>query len=717
MVSLFLLLWSGAAAGAEEIYELDQITVKVKKTETELNISPEGNTEDIPVAEKEKPVVSTIPDVLDKTEGVDVQRRSILTPKNSQVRLRGFDESRYNVMLDGRLLNGTGVMGGFYVDWTSIPLLEWEQVEVGKGAYSAKYGNTLGGTINLVPKRPDEELDASASAGLKRYGTFGTADYAAIRYGHFGGVVTVGYDTTDGNLRNSEAERQNYSGTLYYYPGGDGELRAAFRYVNGEFNLPVNNWKGTPWYDPAYPESSGSMLIGPGVRFPYGDTFGDGSYYTKERFETEIAYRQTLFDFDTETIVYYNYEDRKDVFTSMNLDETVLTRDASPDLSWGWSSRFKRTLGSHLVGFGGEGHYLGYDGTTNTFIRDFYFFSPISDGNDEHDASRWHGVYLDDTWKLFDKLDLYGGLRLDNYFADQNVDAVSSYQYGYPAGYEKVHAKFDETTVLPKFGAVYRPVEPLSLYGRIGRATRFPNNPELYWYYGGYRPEVDPNSNVRRSDLTYEDALQFEGGASYRFSDNFTSWLTYYDYQVDDYIRWIWGYMPGSLVYNIDEVRLQGVELAAEGRIWKNFFGFANFTYQHTQKEGDVLDGSNDLSDELSELPEYKANWGIKYQRADGALASVAFRYVGPTGVLVVNGENYASGVPLSSAVELEHLGGFVTMDLLFRYPVIQYAVGKKQVVGLLSVGVENLFDKKYVEEYYFPAPGRSFNVALEAKF
>jgi iron complex outermembrane receptor protein len=60
-------------------------------------VSPEITRQEIPVKVAEKPVISTIPDILDVTAGLDIQRRSILTPKQSQVRIRGMDERRAGV--------------------------------------------------------------------------------------------------------------------------------------------------------------------------------------------------------------------------------------------------------------------------------------------------------------------------------------------------------------------------------------------------------------------------------------------------------------------------------------------------------------------------------------------------------------------------------------------------------------------------------------------
>lgn len=159
---------------------------------------------------------------------------------------------------------------------------------------------------------------------------------------------------------------------------------------------------------------------------------------------------------------------------------------------------------------------------------------------------------------------------------------------------------------------------------------------------------------------------------SYRPVYRLTLLFTYYNCHVDNYLRTIFGYSQSRIVYNLDEALLHGVELSADGRIWGDFFAFANFTFQQTRKYGDVFDGSNALSSELSELPEFKVNRGVEYQREDGATASSNFRYVGATDVPVVNDDNYASGAPLGSAVELKHLGDFFTVDLLFKYPVLK---------------------------------------------
>lgn len=700
---------------AEETVTLETITVEAERQST-----AERNVETIDLETEAKPVISTVPDALDKTSGLDIQRRSVLTPKSSQVRVRGFDEKRTLIMLDGRPLNGTGVMGGQFVDWSALPVTGWESVDVGKGAFSAKYGNTLGGTINLVPARPGDDPEFRLFGGYKRYDTFSYGASASARTGPFAAFLSGGYDQTDGHLRNSGVERGNVVGRLYGFWGDDGEIMAGFRLVDGDYNMPVENRRALPGYDNEFPESSGSYLIGPGIQFPGGDRHGDGSFYTKKRQELDLGLRKRIAGVNAELKFYFNNEEREDTICSYTTGEKVMVREAVPDRSWGWTARFSKLLGAHQIGFGGDGNYQGYGGTENTFILDGYFPRPVTDGSDDWDGTRWQGAYLDDLWLVHPAIDLYAGLRFEDYQGDRTVDTVLGYQNGRPAGFGTTEAKFDEQTLLPKLGLIWRPANGLALHGRFARATRFPDNPAFYWYYGGYRPEVDPNSDVVRPDLTYEDALQYEAGLRFTRIPGLSLSLAYYHYDVDDYIRWIFGYAPSRVVYNIESVTFDGVEADVEARFLENFYAFANFTWQKTKKEGDVLDGSNALTDELSELPEMKFNCGVKYERPDGALAKITLRWVDDTEVPYIGdpgapyaGSSAPDGTAVGRDVTLIDLDSFVTLDVLFKYPVVR----RDRFRGFVTAGVENLLDEEYREEFDFPAPGRVFHVGAEVRF
>jgi outer membrane cobalamin receptor len=54
----------------------------------------------------------------------------------------------------------------------------------------------------------------------------------------------------------------------------------------------------------------------------------------------------------------------------------------------------------------------------------------------------------------------------------------------------------------------------------------------------------------------------------------------------------------------------------------------------------------------------------------------------------------------------------FIIVNCLVRYPV-----WAKGFDGFLTLGVENIFDTDYEEDYDFPAPGRCFSIGAKVAF
>ncbi len=108
---------------ADKALEIPQIEVLAHKEKAAT--SSIITKEDI----SEGPYMNT-PGFMREQSGIDLTRRSLLGVQNSQMRLRGFDESRYQVYINGRTWKGAGVKGGFYVDWSTITLADLERLEV-----------------------------------------------------------------------------------------------------------------------------------------------------------------------------------------------------------------------------------------------------------------------------------------------------------------------------------------------------------------------------------------------------------------------------------------------------------------------------------------------------------------------------------------------------------------------------------------------------------
>lgn len=717
-ISMAALFMTRGAEGGTRPNEPDQAAFQMEEivfTGTRLP-SPEAHTETIRMESAAKAVTPTVPDAMVHAAGIDVQQRGILTPKNSQVRIRGMDEPRLQILLNGRPLNGTGVMGGYFVDWSALSTQQIETVEITRGAFSAKYGNSLGGAIRLAADPPPQNPRANISTGYKRYDTFSADASVSGRQGPFATRLAVGHQRTGGHLRNSRAERSDAAGRLYFFWGDDGRLELCLRHSTGDYHMPVENRKTTVGYDPDFPGHGGDYLAGPGIPFPAEDHHGDGSYFTKQQTEADIRFQKGIGTLDAELITYFNYEERTDHIYSDNTGQKILERDAIPDRSWGWRTNFSRPGTDHIAGFGAEGNYQGYGGTENQYVRPDYFPRPPAEGEDDWDATRWHGFFVDDLWDLTPKLDIYAGLRYDDYSGNRSVDMVTGYnEKGKPTGFQKREVDFHKGVLSPKLGIVYSPLPSLSVYGRAARAARFPDNPAFYWYYTGYRPEVDPRTDITRKNLTYEDAMEYEAGTSYTALNNITLSATLYHYRVSDYIRWIFGYPPSRVVYNIDRVDFTGAEIEVSGRIWGPVSAFANYTWQKTDKHGDVLDASSALSESLPELPENKFNCGLSWQGDHGAAARIRVRWVDDRQVPYIAGEDRPDGTARFAAgtTVLKHMDSFLTVDISFKYPVFR----QLNITGFITGGVENLTDENYQEEYDFPAPGRSFHIGAELVF
>ncbi|WP_312516024.1 TonB-dependent receptor plug domain-containing protein [Anaerospora sp.] len=105
-----------SASGAPS-YDLEEIIVTANAERAPIT----ADTINVKVASPGK--AASIPELLRQSSGLDIQMRTKAgDSQDGTVKLRGFDARRFTVLVDGRPVNMSGVMGGSYVDWTTIPL-------------------------------------------------------------------------------------------------------------------------------------------------------------------------------------------------------------------------------------------------------------------------------------------------------------------------------------------------------------------------------------------------------------------------------------------------------------------------------------------------------------------------------------------------------------------------------------------------------------------
>jgi len=691
------------SAGAEEAEAITAEPEKVKKVEALPQIEVLAVPEEAPtstIIKKEEidlGYYQTISGAFEDQAGVDLTRQSLLGRNNRQVSIRGLDESRSQINLNGRSIKATGVMGGYYVDWSMIPLQDIERVEIIRGAQSAAYGDTLGGVINIITSKgskvPKVALDAS-------YGSWDTQTYRFSHSYGFGPVLYAfgaGHGKSSGYLRNNYVDRWDVNGSLTLECPWDLSLTVAARYSAPENGMIVENRDYLPFFRPNEPRSDYNYLGGPGLAFRGGaKTWGDNSHVFNQRTELDFSILKKLWTGEVELKYFYNQESRHDRFYALDdRNKLIAERGAGCDDTWGWKFRCRQTinhvpwLGKVPVNFGAEGIYYGYGGFSYEFIDPTYFRRVPTDGSGIKNAQKIQSGYVETTLPLASFMELYLGLRYDNYIASPNINPASrTFVYG-----------ISKDGLVPKSTLTFRPTDSTEGYISVNYASRYPTQPEFYWFGGGYQP---PN---RTGSLSPEFGMQYEAGVKQKLPMNSVVRVRGYYYDINQYIRTVFGYRPSRVIYNIDLVKLRGVEVEGEVGLPYHLSAFANYSWQQTSTSADPLSG--DIR-KLPEYPEHKFNLGLKYKDNKGAegkayLRMVSHRYY-PEAQVILN--------KLTGA-KLRPMKGFLTLNLEGRYPVVQ----KGGMKGYLYGGIDNLFGEYYEEAAGFPLPTQTVYGGIQLRY
>jgi iron complex outermembrane receptor protein len=641
-----------------------------------------------------------LPGFLDEQSGIDLTRRSLMGEKNRQVQIRGLDESRYQVYLDGRSLKGAGVFGGYFVDWSTLSLAGLERVEIIRGAQSAEYGNTLGGIIKITTAKGSKEPKLAVDAS---YGSWDTQNYRLAHTGGYGPVeyaLVASFAKSSGYLRNNFIDpAQNYMGSFTYHFPWDMSVTLRGRYSGQKTGMIVANRPFLPFFRPNEPESDGDILFGPGVPFwgfkpgPGGGPgydYGDNSFVNRRRFDLDLSVKQKLWHGEVEANLFYFQTFRRDRFFALNNSELlVLERHSLDEDTWGWNLKTRQTLGKVRLGFGLEGNYYGYGHLTNDFFLPAYFRFPPSSSPANKNAQKIHGGFVDALIPLAKWAELYLGLRYDNYDAAANIDPSQNL---FVKGIRKDYLS-------PKSTLTFRPTETTEGYVSVNFASRFPTLPEFYWFGAGYRP---PH---RAESLSPEFGLQYEAGLTQKLPFNSTLRVRGYYYDINQYIRTVFGFRPSRVIYNIDLAKIRGVEVEAETTLPYHLTAFANYTWQQTSTSPDPLGG--DVR-ELTEFPDHKVNLGLKYRAPNGAEGKCYVRLVSKRAEPVVKvNNNQVTGVTLRP------MKGFFTVNLEGRYTVANW----RGFTGFLYGGVYNLTGEFYEESAGFPLPTQTLYGGVQLRY
>lgn len=260
-----------SAAGAQEIFTLDEITVSANREETALNRS--GATVAVVTADElEAAGDMRVADYLETLPGVSIKASGPIGT-TATLYLRGAPAQYVPVFVDG-IEVGDPAAGQGAFDFGTLATADISRIEVLKGSNSARFGSqAVAGAIDITTKRATEigteqsvaaEIGSYATRKLNySYATKTETGEVALSYTH---ISTNGFSARDENNGNFEADGYRANRLSFYAdyqitPGVKLGFNAFVEDTQGDFDDFVGDVAGTPGDDYTIRDTKGARLF------------------------------------------------------------------------------------------------------------------------------------------------------------------------------------------------------------------------------------------------------------------------------------------------------------------------------------------------------------------------------------------------------------------------------------------------------------------------
>jgi len=513
----------------------------------------------------------------------------------------------------GFLLRGFPVNDGVFRNgipyFTLAPLgtRDIERVEVLRGPASVLFGQgEPGGIINLVPKEPLREPFYSASFTAGNFDTYrGALDLSgpldtlpSVRY-----RVNVFYENY-GSFRDFvEGESVLFSPTLTWDIGENTSINFYGQYASDRETI-----------DEGIVATEEGILDLPRDRF-LGEEFSEFSqdqfslgYQFNHRFDETFSVRHALqflqyeprrfaplFDsFDPATgelgrLAYFAGGIYRRIFTNAELLSQFETGSVEHQVLFGVEYRHDEEEP--------EFQFSELFEPINVFDPDYtndpYDIDPEFFRDDTIDTI---AIYLQDQIEILPNLILLAGVRYDS------VDQTRTTQFeGEPRNeFEQIDSEFT-----PRFGVVYQPIEPISLYASFTRS---------------FNPSFGASRNPDDTNFEPETGRQFEVGVKADLSERLSLTFAAFDIRRQN----VSTPDPNNPTFSVQtgEVASRGIELSMGGEILSGW----DITAFYTLLDAFVSEDNTDVvGNDLANVPDNQFSLWTTYEIQRGDLAGLGF--------------------------------------------------------------------------------------------
>lgn len=658
------------------VFALDPIVVTASGFQQTVREAP-ASISVIPGEQLQNEQFRDLADAVRHTQGV-----AVLGAANEQdISIRGLPGNYTLILVDG-VRQGTrdarpNGSAGFEQSFIP-PAVVIDRIEVLRGPASTLYGSdAVGGVINIITKRVSDVPTGSFSLAYTKqqhdkYGddmqaqVYAAGPLVAERLGYQ--LWGTAYGRGEDEVVDGTQERENYqlAGRLTFTPNE----RNVFMLDGGTERLKNT---ATPGKSTESDESSTRHNDRDYLRLSHEGTWDWGTTFLSA--QREVGERTS-------------FAEREENPRSPRITNYVL------------DARSTMPIGDHTLSFGGQ--------YTKNTLNDQ---NPGLRDEADHDFSLWQAaVYVEDEWWVTGKLSLTGGVRMD-------------YHSEYGDHYS------------PRLYAVYNLTEQVTLKGGVSTGFRAPDirqiTPGYAYTTGGggcfYGPadELPDGSNpcgviLANEDLKPETSVNYEAAVIYDNLENMTLGATLFYtelknqvnnervYNADGtYARWADD--PNYTLfrqYNLDEARMQGVELTATWQTTDTLRLTANYTYVDSEQKTGTYAGLP-----LNRTPEHagtvRADWVTPL---DGLSTYAAGNYIGDQVNAGLRIGSAGEPVYRDGQVVARKYEGYLTADIGASYMLTDTVA--------LNGAVFNVFDKQAApDEVNDIVSGRSYWVGLTATF
>ncbi len=680
---------------AAEVSEQTIITAPVVVTATRV----EQNSFDLPVAidvvEKKDiqdgQLQMTLSESLIRVPGITAQSRNNQS-QDPQISSRGFGSRSsfgvrgVRVYVDGIPLtmpDGQGQPG--IVDLSSV-----KNIEVMRGPFSALYGNSSGGVIQLLtndaPKTP--EIGATVMFGsdnTKRQIMNATGTAENVEY-----LLNVSNFETDGYRDHSSGKKEQATAKFKFNIDEDTKLTTLVNWFDQKGQDPL----GLPRDAVLGSSAAPSAFINPtGV-----PNAAINSNSRVERNHTQIGFSLDHAFNDNNNVnvmTYVGSRKNLQILPSPTSSSGAFSRSSSIDRDFYGVDAHWNNMGSLFS----KAYTLTLGATygKSTDARSDINIQAATPNRIEDNIVNNFDQYIQGKWSILDNVDIHAGARRtkvklevkDKLITNSNSDNSGTVEY-------------QKTT--PVIGAVWKVNPSFNLYANYGKGFETPTFIEAA--YDSTADTAAPNLKLKPSESN-----NYELGAKAFISDSTQANLTIYKITTKDELV-VNENSGGKVVYtNANKTKRSGIELSINSQLSNNLSTYVAYTLLDAKFDSDFSPIFGSTIPAGNRIPgTYKTQ----------LYGEIAWKH-DATGFNTALEGRYNSKVYVND----------VNNDAAPSYTIFNIRAGFKQKLTNWQfseyVRIENMFDKEYIGSvrindntnyrYFEPAMGRVYLVGLSANY